>query len=58
MSGRVCCRGVERDLKRLSVCLNAFRRKLQERVGVDLVFSLEPRAGSIHLFAARLVLCR
>jgi len=46
MIGRVRCRGVERNLKKLADCLNAFRQELRERAGVDLVFSLEPRAGA------------
>jgi len=45
--GRLSCRGIERDLRRLVECLNTFRRELQERVEVDLVFSLEPRAGGV-----------
>jgi len=47
MIGMVSCRGVERDLKKLADCLNAFRWELQGRAGVDLVFSLEPRAVSM-----------
>ncbi|ADM27538.1 hypothetical protein Igag_0708 [Ignisphaera aggregans DSM 17230] len=43
---RLYCKDIERDLERLGRCIDLFRYELQERAGTNMIFVVEPRAGS------------